>query len=107
MAITIKERWVIDCDNNLTITGIKRSNGTYVNSGTVVGVLKDRDGNTVTGAETVTFSYTSNSDGVWTSNLPSTLTLVENKIYDLFVTIDDGSNDVVFIESRIAKYLEI
>ena len=101
------DHWIIDTDNSMQINGLKRIDGTFVNAGTVTGVLKDTAGATITGASSITFSYVAASNGNWTGSFPSTVTLTEDKEYHLFLTVVDGSNDVTFRIRRPARFLDL
>lgn len=81
-------RWYITTDNLVVLEGLHNSlDKVYVNDAIITGVLADKDGTTVTGAESITFTYLAASNGKYTGNIPDTLSLTEGDMYTLTLTI--------------------
>ena len=77
-------------DNLVEMNGLVNSDGTYVNDATMTFSIKDSDDDVVTGAENVTMSYVSESNGQYRGVAPRTLSYKEAESYFLEITI--GSN---------------
>lgn len=92
-------------DNVIEIKDLKnKATGSYLNSATVTFTLKDSSGNTVSGADTVSMTYVSSSDGVYRGTLADTVSLTQNALYTCEITINAGAGLQGFIiTSAIAR----
>lgn len=97
----------INCDNTIELDGLRnaRTPTSFINSGTVTLNLYDADGIAVTGATSLTMTYTTSSDGDWYGTIPSTVTLTENAKYTAKITATDGTYTVnIYIKMRAEYY---
>jgi hypothetical protein len=99
------DSWWIDTDNCVQITGLKDVvTDQYVNDATVTGVLTDKNGNTVTGAGSLSFEYISGSNGNYAGEIPSTVTLTEGEQYTLTITAMGGGFKLTVKITRRSAY---
>lgn len=74
-------------DTSVELIGLNRSDtDAYVNDATVTFTLKDSNGTAVTGAENISMSYVSSSNGQYRGTLQDTVTLTNGGTYYLEVT---------------------
>ena len=79
--------------NTLKLLGLRySSNGAYVSDGTVTATLKlDSTGDPVTGANGLTLTLVSGSDGNYLGEIPYSVSLTAGAAYTLEVTADSGT----------------
>ena len=68
------------------LTVIDRIEKTWGNDATVTGVLKDKNGDSVSGASSITFDHTSGSDGEYVGTVPDTASITDPEQYTLEIT---------------------
>ena len=85
------EHWWIDTDVAVRITVFDRIEKIWVNNATVTAVLKDKNGDAVSGADSITFDHTSGSDGEYVGTVPDTASITDPNQYTLEITTIDAS----------------
>ena len=80
------EHWWISTDIAVRITVYDRIAKVYLNDATVTGVLKDSNGDAVSGADSIAFAYTAGSNGEYVGNVPDTASIVDGEQYTLVLT---------------------
>lgn len=85
----------IDNDNNIVIKGLRlASTGAYISDALFTGVLKDRTGTVISGASSISFAYTSGSDGDYRGLVASTVDLTRGA--RVFATITCSNYGIKF-----------
>lgn len=85
----------IDNDNNIVIKGLRNAaTGAYISDALFTGALKDRTGTIVSGASSISFSYTSASDGDYRGPVPSTVDLTRGET--VYATITCSNYGIKF-----------
>lgn len=87
------EHWWIDTDIAVRVTVYDRIGKVFLNDATVTGVLKDSSGDAVGGASSITFDYTSGSDGEFVGNVPDTASITADEQYTLVITTIASSGE--------------
>ena len=85
------EHWWIDTDVAVRITVFDRIEKIWVNDAVVTAVLKDKDGDAVSGAGSITFDYTTGTNGEYVGNVPDTASITDGEQYTLEITSVDAS----------------
>lgn len=85
------EHWWINTDVAVRITVFDRIDKTWVNDAAVTAVLRDKNGDAVSGASSVTFAYTSGTDGEYVGSVPDTASITDGEQYTLEITTIDAS----------------
>jgi len=99
------EKWWIDSDNVVQITGLKDVvTGNYINDATITATMADKNGNAVSGVGTITFTYTSGSNGDYCGEVPAAAGLTDGEQYTLTITAVGGGFQLVLKVTRRAAY---
>ena len=85
------EHWWINTDVAVRITVFDRIEKIWLNDATVTAVLKDKNGDAVSGADSITFAYTSGTNGEYVGNVPDTASITDGDQYTLEITTVDAS----------------
>ena len=91
--MTQNEHWWIDTDVAVRITVFDRIDKTWVNNAAVTAVLKDKNGDAVSGADSITFDYTESTNGEYVGNVPDTASITDGEQYTLEITTIDESGE--------------
>ncbi len=99
------ESWWIDTDNAIQLTGLKDVvTDQYVNNATVSAVLTDADGDSVSGADSISLAYTSGSDGDYVGEIAYGASLTEGQQYTLTITASGSGFRLTIKITRRAAY---
>ena len=77
------EHWWINSDVLVRATVWDEQVKVWLNDATVTAVLKDSNGNAVSGADSITFAYKSGSNGEYLGNVPDTASITDDDQYTL------------------------
>lgn len=91
-------------DQTIEISGLKDGlNNGFINTATCTAILKDRDGNSVSGITNLSLVYIANSDGVYRGNIPDTFDPPVGNSYTLLIDSDDSGNKLhIEINTRVS-----
>ena len=87
------EHWWISTDVAVRITVYDRIGKVWLNDATVTGVLKDKNGDAVSGASSITFAYTAGTNGEFVGNVPDTASITDGEQYTLEITTKASGGD--------------
>lgn len=85
------EHWWINTDVAVRITVFDRIEKIWINDAAVTGVLRDKNGDAVSGASSITFDYTSGTNGEYVGSVPDTALITDGEQYTLEITTIDAS----------------
>lgn len=97
---------LVGTDQNLTVTGLKQPDGTFLNSATVEATIYEADGVTeVTGQSwPLTLSYQAASDGEYKGVINDTLNVVVGNYYYILVTATQSGVTRSWRNEALAQY---
>jgi hypothetical protein len=100
-------KFYIGTDTRVTIQGIKNELQQFLTgSDTITGVLSSvEDDAIVVGAESIPFTYVTDSDGDFFGYIPAEAELVAKKKYKLVLTVDHNSRQMTIVVTREAVYI--
>jgi len=81
-------------DNAVQLRGLRNTDdpATFVDDGTLTFTLKDMDGDAVSGAENISMTYETDSDGVYVGLVQQSVSLTIHTHYFLEVSMSDGTD---------------
>ncbi len=91
-------------DTQVTVTGLKDVDGSWVNDAVLVGTLQTRSGQVV--ADGIPFFYTAASSGNYVGIIPASTPLKERTEYDLYIACTRGGRRMTLVIRRTATYLQ-
>lgn len=103
---TANQIWPIGTDARVVLSGLKDDAGAYIDDATVVGTMKDANGNVVSGAAEVSFTHTA-PNGVYSAIVPSDAAFLPDRSYTLFILATSGPRKAMLKMTRSAAHIEI
>jgi len=95
----------LSTDNCIRVRGLKDCvTEEYINDAVITATLYDADDSPVSGAEDMSISYITGTDGDYAGEIPHTVTLVENAYYTVKITITGSGYQTVYKIKTRATY---
>lgn len=103
---TVNQVWPINTDCKVVLSGLKDDSGAYIDNASVVGTLKDAQGNNVANAQALNFGY-KGPNGVYEVIIPNNADILADREYTFYITATSGARKALLKMTRTAAYIEI
>lgn len=103
---TVNQVWPVNTDCKVVLSGLKDDQGAYIENASVVGVLKDANGNVVNYASSITFTY-SGPNGMYVAIIPNNADIIAGRDYTFYITATAGARKALLKMTRTAQFIEI